>query len=225
MDDTAKNGWIFLVNYDLNIFFTSSLGHMDFESVSPSDIETLGIENVVEGVADARTGNCGSFTYEANYGSGNTQKILTYAPINMTEWVLAVAIEENAINIDLETAVNHIISISLIILFIILFFIGYIWIYRYHSLHFLERTAYYDTLTNLPNLIKLKKDMEETLSKNKDRKYSVVKIDIDNFKAVNEMFGFEVGNRVLQAFKPIRETVQEPTLVIARTGIDEFILF
>ncbi len=225
LDDTAKSGWIFLVDYDLNILFTSSLGHMDFESIPPSDIETLGAENVAIGISNAKNNQCGSFTYAADYGSGNTQKILTYAPIKMTEWVLVVAIEESVINIDLQTASNQVMGIGIAILIIIIFFVVYLWIYRNYAVYALEKTAYYDNLTSLPNLLKLKKDMAEVLAKNKDEKYAVVKIDVENFKAINEMFGFDIGNRVLQAFKSIRETVQEPSLIIARSGIDEFTLF
>ncbi len=225
MDSTAGGGWIFLVDYDLNLFFTSSLGHVDYTAIPPNDIETLGAENVKQGVANAKNNICGSFTYVANYGSGNTQKILAYTPIAMTEWVLVVAIEESSINIALETAVSQVKGIGIALISIIILFIIYIWIYRYLTLRALEKTAYYDTLTTLPNLAKLKKDMFEALTKNKDKKYAVVKIDIENFKALNEMFGFEIGNRVLQTFKPIRETVPEPSLEIARTGVDEFILF
>ncbi len=225
MDDTAKAGWIFLVDFDLNILFTSSLGHMDFDVIPPSDIETLGAKNVEQGVLNAKNGMHGSFTYTADYGNGRTQKILTYAPISMSDWVLVVAIEESAINIDLETSVNQITNISIIVLIITLFFVAYLWAYRHFTVYSLEKTAYYDTLTELPNLTKLKKDMAEILTKNKDRQYAVVKIDIENFKAINEMFGFDIGNRVLQAFKKIRETVPEPSLMIARTGVDEFTLF
>ncbi len=225
MDDTVTGGWIFLVDYDLDIFFTSSLGHADFDSVPPSDIEALGVENVEKGVVEAENGNSGSFAYVANYGSGNTKKILSYAPIKNTDWVIVIAIEESAINIDLETAVNHITNICIVIWIIISIFVAHIWTYRHFSIRSIEKSKYYDKLTDLPNLAKVKKDMKDVLKKNKEEKYSVVKIDVENFKAINEMFGYEIGNQVLQAFKQIRETVHEPSLLIARIGVDEFLLF
>ncbi len=225
MDSTAQGGWIFLIDYDLNIFFTTSLGHTDDKAVPSNDIETLGMDNVTAALDNVKNHNSGSFTYVANYGSGNTQKILVYSPIEMTNWILAISIEENAINIDLETALKQITNISMLILLIILFFVVYIWLYRIYTLRSLEKTAYYDSLTELPNLTKLKKDMHNILSNNKNKRYSVVKIDIANFKAINEMFGFDIGNRVLKTFKLIRETVDEPSLIISRTGVDEFILF
>ncbi len=225
IDSTVNGGWIFLTDTDLNIHFTTSVGHTDDAAIPSHDIETLGHENVSSAIQNVVNGIGGSFTYIANYGTGNTQKILFYYPIEMTDWVLAIAIEENAIHIDFETAIEQIVFISIVILLAIVFFVVYIWIYRIHSLKSLERTAYIDPLTGLPNLLKLKKDMSDILTKNRNSRYAVVKIDIENFKAINEMFGFEIGNRVLQAFKPIRETVPEPTLMITRTGVDEFILF
>ncbi len=225
IDSIAKGGWIFLTDTDLNIHFTTSVGHTDSTAVPSHDIETLGHENIASAIQDVLNGNGGSFTYVANYGTGNTQKILFYYPIKMTDWVLAIAIEETSISVDFATAIEQIIMISIVILLTIIFFVIYIWIHQIYSLKSLKKTAYIDPLTNLPNLLKLKKDMSNILTKNKTKRYAVVKIDIENFKAINEMFGFEVGNRVLQSFKPIRDTVPEPTLMITRTGVDEFILF
>ncbi len=225
MDITAKGGWIFLLDYDLNILFTTSLGHTDDGFVPTNDLEMLGTENVENGMQAVENGNSGSFTYIANYDSGSTQKILVYSPIDMTDWILAITIEESAINIGLETVVMHVTNFSVVILVLITFFVVYIWVYRSVTVKSIEKTAYYDVLTSLPNLTKLKKDMQTTLVSNKNKQYSVIKIDIDNFKAINELFGFETGNKVLKAFKAIRDTVDEPSLKISRTGVDEFILF
>ncbi len=225
MDDTVKSGWVFFVDYNMNILFSSNDERKEFAAVPQNDLEVLGLENVAKGTQNGKEGKAGSFSYETDYGDGTVQKILTYTPIEMTEWFLVVAIEESAVNIDLATSLMQITTIGFAILFVTIIFLIYLWLNRFMAMRSLEKTAYYDPLTNLPNLAKLKKNMTEVLNKNKDEKYSVVKIDIENFKAINELFGFEIGNRVLQSFKPIRDTVQEPTLQIARTGVDEFVLF
>ncbi len=225
LDSAATSGWVFLVDYDLNILFTTSVGHSDYSFIPYEDMKTMGLKNSENALENAMNGVNGSFSYTAVYDDVKTPKILVYSPIENTQWILAMSLEEDVVNVAFGTAINEITYISIIVLIITAIFVCYIWVYRVYSLRSLEKTAYYDPLTKLPNLTKLKKDMEEILTNNMDKSYAVVKIDIENFKAINEMFGFEVGNRVLQAFKSIRETVNEDSLVISRTGVDEFILF
>lgn len=54
---------------------------------------------------------------------------------------------------------------------------------------------------------------------------SVVVIDLDRFKSLNDMFGHDAGDQVLQAFVDIlREFLRRPSDIIARTGGDEFVI-
>ncbi len=226
MDIKAKDGLIFIMDRKLNILFTLALGEHKANPIFADNVNTLlGKEDMHLMLQDALDGKRGVITYRANYDSKEVEKILTYEPMEGTDWVLVIAIEESSINIDLKSAMKQITNVSIVIFFIMIFFIVYIWIYRICSLRSLEKTAYYDPLTNLPNMTKLKKSMSEILKANKETKYTVIKIDVENFKAINEMFGFEVGNKVLKLFKTIRDSVDEPTLSIYRTGIDEFMLF
>jgi diguanylate cyclase (GGDEF)-like protein len=58
--------------------------------------------------------------------------------------------------------------------------------------------AYYDTLTNLPNKISLRENIPElfkAISKNGLR--TLVLIDVDNFKYINEVYGHEIGDELI----------------------------
>ena len=63
--------------------------------------------------------------------------------------------------------------------------------------------AYVDTLTGYGTWNKFQKDAEYLLSHGY-RKYAFLSFDIDKFKAINDMFGHEEGNRIL---KRIADTV------------------
>ena len=63
--------------------------------------------------------------------------------------------------------------------------------------------AYVDTLTGYGTWNKFQKDAEYLLSHGY-RKYAFLSFDIDKFKAINDMFGHEEGNRIL---KNIADTV------------------
>lgn len=88
-----------------------------------------------------------------------------------------------------------------------------------------NRLAYYDTLTGLPNRTFFVKTLKETLAGSEDNfmdRYAVLTMDIDHFKDINDTMGHSVGDEVLKAFaKRLNETVPDNALV-ARSGEDEF---
>lgn len=56
----------------------------------------------------------------------------------------------------------------------------------------LEEVSYVDALTNLRNLLKFKLDTKKRiLNRDKNDVYVVVTFDIKNFKAINELFGYD----------------------------------
>lgn len=86
--------------------------------------------------------------------------------------------------------------------------------------------AYHDPLTNLPNrryFIKhLQKAIDEAAEKNKEM--SVVYMDMDRFKYINDTFGHEEGDRVLSEFARRINTCLPPDVLFSRQGGDEFTL-
>ncbi len=58
------------------------------------------------------------------------------------------------------------------------------------------KAAYEDPLTGIPSKTKHKLDAQALINK-QERKYAYVTFDINNFKYINEMFGYEYGNRLL----------------------------
>ncbi len=218
---TRGSGIAFLLDKKMNVVFANKSTGIESTVLFKKDADLLGLEDVKKAKEDILKGQSGSFIYEAN----GLPRALVYTPVNMTDWVLVVSIEMGAINTQLNIAVGHISSISVIILFILFALIFYTWYSRTSLLRSAEKNAYFDPLTGLPNLLKLKKDMHTILSEKTNSVYSILKFDIVNFKTVNEMFGFKIGNHVLKASIDIQDVADEPTLIVSRIGVDEFILF
>lgn len=63
----------------------------------------------------------------------------------------------------------------------------------------INKMLYYDDLTNLKNKLSFTKDMEKILQ-DKNNKGSLVYINIQKIKVLNELFGHHFGNRVIQEF-------------------------
>ncbi|WP_298138281.1 bacteriohemerythrin [Acidiferrobacter sp.] len=89
-----------------------------------------------------------------------------------------------------------------------------------------ERLARHDPLTDLPNRLALEQHLPCALTRAR-RGGSIVAvglIDLDHFKAVNDLWGHAAGDRVLREFgRRLRGHMREPELLI-RFGGDEFVV-
>jgi len=79
---------------------------------------------------------------------------------------------------------------------------------------------YIDELTNLYNRYYLKKIQRELI---KIEKFSLVWIDIDFFKEINDNYGHYVGDKVLKKFSQFLKTCFRTKDILIRYGGDEFI--
>ncbi len=90
----------------------------------------------------------------------------------------------------------------------------------------IERLAYYDTLTNLPNRRLLVDRLNQSLKISKRTKscIGVMFMDLDNFKTLNDTKGHAIGDLLLQQVaKRLQLSVRNHDTV-ARIGGDEFVI-
>ena len=89
----------------------------------------------------------------------------------------------------------------------------------------LEREAYTDELTGLPNYRAFQAALFDiNASRAADSQLAVVYVDLDGFKAVNDRYGHEVGNRMLQVVARRLRGAVRPSDRPARVGGDEFVV-
>jgi len=84
--------------------------------------------------------------------------------------------------------------------------------------------ANYDTLTHLPNrrmFFSRLKDLS-TQYPTSARDFSVIFLDLNNFKIINDNYGHDIGDQVLIQTAQRLETLKRPELLISRMGGDEF---
>jgi diguanylate cyclase (GGDEF)-like protein/PAS domain S-box-containing protein len=92
-----------------------------------------------------------------------------------------------------------------------------------------ERVAYvvlHDFLTNLPNgpLLQDRLAQAISLAERESRKVAVMCLDLDHFKAINDMLGHLVGDKLLQEVARRISSVGRISDTVSRRGGDEFVV-
>lgn len=91
------------------------------------------------------------------------------------------------------------------------------------QLESLEAKVETDFLTGLPNLKSFSKKLEKALSK-ENSKVSLIVLDLDLFKKINDKYGHQAGNEVLQHMAEVLKGFQKNNCTVARYGGEEFVL-
>ncbi|CAA0106790.1 Diguanylate cyclase DgcM [Halioglobus japonicus] len=90
----------------------------------------------------------------------------------------------------------------------------------------LERIAYRDSLTNLLNRREITRilDIEIERAQRQKTPLSVLMLDLDNFKSINDSFGHQVGDSVLKSSADTLMECGRRTDYIGRIGGEEFVV-
>ena len=84
----------------------------------------------------------------------------------------------------------------------------------------LEHQALHDGLTDLPNRLMLREELDRTIGSRSG--VSLLLLDIDDFKEVNDSFGHQVGDTLLRQIGPRLCERLDLASMVARLGGDEF---
>jgi diguanylate cyclase (GGDEF)-like protein len=88
----------------------------------------------------------------------------------------------------------------------------------------IEHLAHHDVLTDLPNRSLFDTRIRQALqmAERKNSEVALFYLDLDRFKAVNDIFGHAEGDRILRKVASILRRVADESDTVARLGGDEF---
>lgn len=91
----------------------------------------------------------------------------------------------------------------------------------------IEQLAYSDALTNLPNRLALTERVEAAIAAAHiaSSVFSILFIDLDRFKIINDSLGHQFGDRVLKLVAQRLSALMRPVDILCRLGGDEFVLY
>ncbi|HCD45559.1 MAG TPA: hypothetical protein DEQ64_17885, partial [Lachnoclostridium sp.] len=90
----------------------------------------------------------------------------------------------------------------------------------------MEYMAFYDTLTGLPNKVRFMSTLEDTLRNIGETlcRYSILMIDLDNFKIHNDLLGLDFCDQLLKQVGDRLSQILGQENMVARFGGDEFLI-
>lgn len=223
MDGVAQLVGQYRERYGRNVFLTDRTGliqvHQDTSLIERATINELsGLSNVVEKILEMKE-EPGSFAYQK---SGDA--ILVNARyIDNLNWLLFV--EQNETETLREAKMNFLRTVIIgLLTSVVVVVLTLVTINRYQRQ--LEKLAVSDELTGCANRRKLEDEYNRFVYRS-DRSgapFSLILMDLDGFKGVNDTLGHLEGDEVLKTIARLMKDITRPMDELARWGGDEFAL-
>lgn len=152
------------------------------------------------------------------------KNVFCYVPLTgMNDWYIVSIIPNNVI----MTQANNIILFTITLSLIIIGAIGFVLLlYRYNNKKHkneMLHLAYYDHLTNLYNYQKFKEEGQKKL-KDKHLNWAVIYSDIAGFKIINDLNGYEFGDKVLKELANILKDEETSNDLTCHMTADKFLM-
>ena len=148
--------------------------------------------------------------YEADKAEERNQRLQQENEITQLELQVSEKKRKNQINIMLSAGV-------VVILFVVFLIIQ---IFNRKRLH---KMVNYDSLTRVYNRYALMKNGKKLVKSRKEEPLSVVLMDIDNFKQINDSLGHDAGDKVLAEMASVGTDAVRDVDWFGRLGGEEFI--
>lgn len=163
----------------------------------------------------------GKLEFSFSYGGDHYEAIIE--PVGINNWCLLSISDVHTSSREVYLIVRIIGGIFGGILILVLFLLFYVCRVMRKNVRELRNIAYHDPLTGAYNFVGFRKKVEERLQT--DAEYSIISLNVHQFKFINEIFGKEQGDRILRRIgESILEHAGEGD-IICRESADIFYLF
>ena len=141
--------------------------------------------------------------------------------------ILFITIVIDGFNFNSARAIDALIQyyVSTLIYILVLFYFRKV-VIAYMELDVLKKNAYYDYLTDIGNRRSVDNWLETEVNRchQSNQVFSIIYFDIDYFKKVNDEYGHDIGDHVLQEFSSLVKNNIRPSDLFGRWGGEEFII-
>lgn len=155
--------------------------------------------------------------------NGQQEYSVALEPTSLKNWNLLVVNKNQELRDSMykNIALSRVVFLTVTVVVVIFLFWGYRALQRNDREFF--QMAYTDALTGAPNLTSFSRKLESELEKGKN--FSVLAINIRQFKFINEIFGDVTANTLLVDMKEVLEAAVGENEFFCRETADKFYMF
>lgn len=170
--------------------------------------------------ADMAAGASG--TALVRYGA---RKYIYYCPLTVNDWYLMTVVPDNLILRDTNRTLLWSYGFLFLCVGVVVLLVLDSLRARLEAYRQLERVAYVDALTGGDTFVKFRVEVARILSTAPAGRYAMISLDIDNFQYLNDVFGYDEGDKALCfLWARLHERVRENE-ACARVYGDHFVFF
>lgn len=161
----------------------------------------------------------------SQYEYKEQRRLMHYAKLPINDWNIFVVANPKGVEVTANRILYDTILLTagLLATFVVLLLYNIINQKRFTKQ--LTKAAYVDEVTGSRSFSKFVLDAVELLKNDNEISYTMVKVDTENFRLVNEMHSMEVGNQILRAqAESLLFALDQETDAFGRIHADEFIL-
>lgn len=150
-------------------------------------------------------------------------RLIAYAPMDINDWFVFYAVPEEMVNAGLKTVTVGTIITVCIATAIFVFLLLLIRKLNEKNRTALEHLAFIDPVTGHGNFNRFLLDANQTLRSADGENYAVCYCDIKDFRYINDVFGREVGDRMLRYLADFLHRISQDGEAFARIDEDSFV--
>ncbi|MCR4595061.1 MAG: GGDEF domain-containing protein [Clostridiales bacterium] len=166
---------------------------------------------------DLRSGNDGvlevNFRYKDYY--------IYYSPLNFNDWYLFSCVPKDVVTLTRNSIIAYVTIASILIVITFLAFALYVMLAEKDKRRQLNKILHKDSLTGGLSYAKFCVDVKNSLVK-KTGHYAFIVMDIDDFKHINNKYGYEFGNKTIRYLHTLWLDMLEDGEAVARNSAEKF---
>lgn len=167
-----------------------------------------------------KTGKRGSYT--SFYGG--MERHVIYKPLAINDWYMMTVVPSRVVSVQTRQISWYSLMLIVAALLAITLLFMIILFYQNRAKKRLERIAYVDDVTGGNNWQKFKQEAREILEVKNHGQCAMLTFDIDRFRFINEEYGHEKGDQVLQMVGKILQDRTAKLETYARVSGDHFVI-
>lgn len=200
------------------VFGSSNKNMMTFQNLFEEMKKNGAEQSAVEKMQmDIQKNDNGIIEYERD----QIVRIGAYCKMNINDWYVVSVVPRHVILKDSDRLVLRTRISALFIILLLILLVCFIVVQNQKNRRNLEKLAYVDPLTGGNNLNIFKYLAKQIIAQKTDDLY-MVRIDIDNFKFINDMYGYAEGDQILLDMNSLISEILIEEEVFGRIGNDNY---